>query len=903
MTLRSGSNANLEQVVEETKPSTYLRIQSALDKNWSEDGEAEQRMSLAEIKNDVAIYKLHAESIESIQADLIQVLEKLVRLKEEIKDGAMDAWHETAVSVLDENTVQNMVFMPQLGKQIGRISLLLSMEDNVFHPEHLIDLFTALDTAMVCNTEEGRNRQFLSESAVEKLVSLVSDLELTPAQMIKACEIIDRNLHGVSADALIELESRLAKKEASGPTAQVLENLRARLTQLCLFNYAMLDESDQRRALDIFCSDVETLKGMGSVPDIQDGLLHKLESLAKAKKDIKQEVMQDWYKAVLSVFAGDTAQHMVPQHSIRIHVNSILHFLKIDDRDGSIHAADMIELYGRLDELLDIGSHVFRSNNFLHETHLVKIADAACAPALNRQQIELACRMINKNVYTISDEAAAGLLEKLNRIQSHNSRLQSLKNRLQAFPSKKIPQVVSIIWHGNDFRMTTIDNLIRLRELNPDCKLRVYADSKEVVESALSEWIAQQVKKHGGFDEHYEKVQQLKSDSGKFEIRSHSSILNEPAIKKNYPRLIAYIERFGTKTRTSPNYALISDIERYAVLLDGGWYIDWNVAPQAKIPSAARAEAGIAMSLDLAGENDLTSNNYIIGTHPQSEVIKKILQKIHSEFDSRGEQVDPRLRAFHKYKPINFDPRIGGVPPGEEAQWEPATMQLSRFSYRGPHLDAPQDFLNISRGLGTMIHTGPILIGSVFDAHSKEKLLNSYTEGTMDYMETFKDIQTKVGAFAGVFRKEAVKSPASWARGVHHPDATAGETAFPLLKDEEAEGIARIFANKLLENARPTNRMSLKKLDQEEVESLAVKILKQEDFTKHDLGLMKYHIAKGNMNLATQVSTAPATEDSEFTTLGQAIDNLLARHPEHHIKKFMPWLDALNRSREKLARR
>jgi hypothetical protein len=422
MTLRSGSNVDLEQSVEEGKPSTSLRNQSAFEKkNWPNDGEAQQRRTLAEIKTDVGIHKLHAKSIESLQIDLIQVLEKLVRLKPEIKDGAMDAWHETAVSVLDENTVQNMVFMPQLGKQIGRISLLLSMDDDVSHPEQLIDLFTALDTAMVCITEEGRNRQFLSESAVEKLVSLVSDHELTPAQTIKACEIIDRNLHAVSADSLIELESQLAEKEASGPEAPVVENLQSRLMQLCLSNYAMLDESDQRRALEIFCSDVQTLKGMGSVPDIQDGLLHKLESLAKAKKDIKQEVMQDWYKAALSVFDGDTAQHMVPRHGIRIHVNSILRCLKIDDRDGCIHAADMIELYGRLDELLDIGSHVFRSNNFLHDTHLLRIADAACAPALDRQQIEVACRLIDKNVYIASDETSVGLLEKLDRIQSFQS--------------------------------------------------------------------------------------------------------------------------------------------------------------------------------------------------------------------------------------------------------------------------------------------------------------------------------------------------------------------------------------------------------------------------------------------------------------------------------------------------
>jgi hypothetical protein len=66
---------------------------------------------------------------------------------------------------------------------------------------------------------------------------------------------------------------------------------------------------------------------------------------------------------------------------------------------------------------------------------------------------------------------------------------------------------------------------------------------------------------------------------------------------------------------------------------------------------------------------------------------------------------------------------------------------------------------------------------------------------------------------------------------------------------------------------------------------------------------MKYHIAKGNMTLATQVPTAPDTEDDEFITLSQAVDNLLLRHPEHHIKKLIPWLDALNRSRETLAER
>lgn len=567
--------------------------------------------------------------------------------------------------------------------------------------------------------------------------------------------------------------------------------------------------------------------------------------------------------------------------------------------DSTTSEVKLTEAESYLDSFNDASGK--KNSNFLPDEILIKIAAAAARPGLADDKVERACHLMDKNLYLISDETSRALLDQLNAITSGSAVLEKLKLRLLELPDKKIPEHVSLIWHGATFPQNTIDTLIGIRNTNPSFKIRVYVDNDEVMQKALTTWVSSR-KGEADFLRRYRAVENLKKT---LEVKKHADILNAPSIKQKYPKLIAYAQRFSEKTQAEPNYALVSDIERYALLAEGGgWYIDCDVKWKKPVLSNARAEAGIVLrpSLRKPGWEEVppfTDNNSIIATHPNSSVISKILATIHADFDKKIDQFDGGslfgeiLRRYRKYyKEANFDARIGKVPPGEESKSEPLTMMpLSRFSYinMGSFSLVPP----ISRTAVTVVMTGPRMLEEVLYTHISALLPEGGS--TPKYDEIIEDLKMKVNIFAADF--EPSDAVGKWGQNVLGPSGTAGETSFPVLTNSEDQTFAQTFLANRLKKENAKNTETLHALDQSDVVSLSSRIASPDRFTSRDLDLMKYHLAKGTFQLDGRLGLASTNREREkpSVTWRQAIGNILTRNPQHDLGKLLLWLEELNK--------
>lgn len=623
-------------------------------------------------------------------------------------------------------------------------------------------------------------------------------------------------------------------------------------------------------------------------------MLATLEDLARIKMHIKTGAVHAWYETALAILGKIDASKIAINEATRQTVTRILELLKKPDETA--FAAAFINLVAILDTALTPRFLRYLYPDFVnYETVECLAAMAASDSTLSSDDVDNACRVIDRNIYKISDEQAATLLAHLNGIASSTPSLQKLKTRLKDFPDKKIPQLISFICHGKGYFKQTIENLLAIRNSNPSFMIRVYADSKTAVESELAEWVSENAPfTKEGFTARYKQVKNLRK---KLDIRCHDEILSAPSIKEKYPKLTAYAQRFGEATLTAPNYALMSDIERYACLqVEGGWYFDCDFKLTDQIAPNARAEAGIAVhSADLDFGHGVLVNNPIIGAHPASPVISEILEKIHTDFDKPGDKLEPEsslksgLDYVYKnyYKPANFDERIGTVPFGEEPLWEPPTMHLGRFSYVRQNNFGIN---SISRSYITMESTGPTLLSNVLNKHL-DSLLSGMAKGDPDHKRALEDHSLKINTFTKNFRLP--NADGLWGKNVYAPKGTAGETAFPLIRDPEAESYARAYMRKRAVQWKAERSTVLRNLDQGDVESLLAKFAEPEKFTRHDIDLMKYHFAKGGLSFETNI--APGTE--HVITLQQAIHSLLQQAPDHRIGDFMVWVEAFNKKR------
>jgi hypothetical protein len=464
---------------------------------------------------------------------------------------------------------------------------------------------------------------------------------------------------------------------------------------------------------------------------------------------------------------------------------------------------DDARLSQALNKLEKIRLGVFGRERFFPDDFLVKLARRMATGNPGAEFYALGIQLLDDNVYDVSDETARILLQELKKISSIapsqkisaeiSAKISALQARLEKFPDSKIPKIFKWVWRGGEWRTNTIKQMIEFHKLNPNHRLVAYASDPEDIYAAMDKYASEIPRGQRGL-EFAKRAEQISALKRVLEIR-HEDVLSKPAIrnllkgkgKQEFSRLDAIAQRNGESTGTKPNYSLISDLERLAVLLEeGGIYVDHNCISLIPVSENARAEAGLATQVYLNKRYRYSKpqlgieNTAILAAPANSKEIKILLKFLNDNYD-KPENKKTKEEKEHPFDPDEIKWRYASflnhrwhyqengevVEEKMDITKEPITWTAGRFSYITEEGCGWDVYEHISKVDVTLRAVANQMIGRVMLDHWKTSKM-SEPELTKLYLQS--------GAaflLPSILKPEA---PGNWARGVPAPGFTMDDT-------------------------------------------------------------------------------------------------------------------------------